>query len=183
MLTKILTLVKTFQTLAKNRELLAYLFFGVCTTLVNTLAYRLLEGAGIATIPATAGAWFIAVIFAFFTNRKYVFGQGDSKGKEFVKQLLGFFAARIFTGILDIVIMYFAVDVYGINGTLSKLASNIIVIVLNYFFSKLLVFRKRPSAGPEPAGRSIPAGESEESEEEAMQNNTTDSGEQRNTQE
>ena len=149
MITTILKLLKLAQGILKNREIISYLFFGVCTTIVNTICYRSLESLGLSTLASTFGAWFIAVIFAFLTNRKYVFRRDDTYGKKFLGQLLAFLAARSFTGALDLVIMYFAVDVYGFDGTLSKLASNVVVIVLNYLLSKLLVFRKKPELGDE----------------------------------
>jgi putative flippase GtrA len=155
MLKTAIRLVQLGVALAKNREVLAYLFFGVLTTIVNTLCYSVLDRLGLSTLAATFLAWLIAVIFAFITNRKYVF-RADRSGGSAAKQFFGFFFARSFTGILDLVIMYLAVDVYGMNGTLWKLISNVIVVVLNYFFSKLLVFRKPKTLEAEPETRFVP---------------------------
>ncbi len=155
MLKTAIRLVQLGVALAKNRELLAYLFFGVLTTLINIICYRILDSNGFTNMVSTLLAWLVSVIFAFITNRKYVF-RADQQGKSVISQFFGFFFARSFTGILDLAIMYFAVDVYGMNGTLWKMISNVIVIVLNYLFSKLLVFRKpKAEAEDEPLTRSL----------------------------
>ena len=127
MLKTAIRLVQLGVAIAKNRELLAYLFFGVLTTLINIICYRILDSNGFTNMVSTLLAWLVSVIFAFITNRKYVF-RADQQGKSVISQFFGFFFARSFTGILDLAIMYFAVDVYGMNGTLWKMISNVIVI-------------------------------------------------------
>ena len=125
--------------LKKYKQPVLYIVFGIATTLVNFLAYFLLSKLSFGTAISTALAWFLSVIFAFFTNRKYVF---NASKNGFLKQLMGFFSMRIATGILDVFIMILFVDILEFNDLLIKLLSNILVIILNYIFSKFLVFKK-----------------------------------------
>ncbi len=128
----------------KYRDKILYLFFGGCTTLLNMVVYYLCFNiAGIANVPATIIAWLLAVIFAFITNKLWVF-ESKSWAKDVVlHEAWSFFAARAATGLLDVGVMYLAVDVMHWNSILWKLISNIIVIILNYIASKLFIFRKK----------------------------------------
>ena len=123
----------------KYKEPLLYIVFGTATTLVNFIAYFLLSKLSISTAISTVLAWLLSVLFAFFTNRKYVF---DASKNGFLKQLIGFFSMRIATGVLDLLIMIFFVDILEFNDLVIKVLSNVLVIILNYIFSKFLVFKK-----------------------------------------
>ena len=123
----------------KYKEQLLYIVFGIATTLVNFIAYFLFSKLNFGTVISTVLAWILAVLFAFFTNRKYVFKASEN---GFLKQILGFFLMRITTGILDVLIMVLFVDVLEFNDLLIKILSNVLVIILNYIFSKFLVFKK-----------------------------------------
>jgi putative flippase GtrA len=92
---------------------------------------------------STAAAWLVAVVFAFITNKIWVFDSKSTEVKIVLYELGTFFACRIATGIMDMVIMYIAVDVKNWNEMLWKLLSNIIVIILNYIASKLIIFKKK----------------------------------------
>lgn len=123
--------------------IIAYLFFGVCTTLVNLITYQICYSiCGISNVIATIIAWILAVLFAFVTNKLFVFDSKSWKAEVLQHEVPSFFGCRLLTGILDVVIMYIAVDMMGLNALLWKLISNILVIVLNYVASKLLIFRK-----------------------------------------
>ncbi len=124
----------------KYKEQILYIVFGAATTLVNIASYFLLSKLPLSTAIATILAWLISVIFAFFTNRKYVF---EASKNGFLKQLFGFFSMRIATGVLDLLIMILFVDALEFNDMLIKVLSNILVIILNYIFSKFLVFKSK----------------------------------------
>lgn len=127
----------------KYKSIISYGFFGVCTTVINWAAYFLCYNiAGIPNVVSTVIAWVIAVIFAFITNKLWVFESKSFEKNILIHEIWTFFTARIATGVLDVAIMYFAVDVFQMNATVWKLISNIIVIVLNYIFSKLVIFSK-----------------------------------------
>lgn len=128
----------------RYRDIIAYGFFGVCTTCVNVATYYLFhELAGIGNIPAVVMAWVIAVFFAFVTNKLYVFNSKSFNRNVFIWELTTFYSCRLLTGISDLVIMYTAVDVLALNPTLWKAVSDLIAIVFNYIASKFLVFTRK----------------------------------------
>ena len=134
------------------REQIAYLFFGGLTTLVNIAAYAILARLGLSTGAANAIAWALAVAFAYVTNRRWVFAS-RSRGAALVRECAGFVACRLGTGVLDEAIMVLGVDRLGpalvapsqmrLWGLGVKVFSNLLVIVLNYVFSKRFIFKKR----------------------------------------
>lgn len=89
---------------------------------------------------ATLSAWFISVLFAFLTNRAFVF---HAQKGPFLKQLILFYGSRVFSGIVDVLLMALLVTVWQLPELLSKLGVNGIVIILNYVMSLLLVFRSK----------------------------------------
>ena len=134
--------MKIKELILKYREVIAYLFFGGCTTLVNIISYYLSYNIlNISNVTSTVIAWIISVLFAYVTNRIFVF-ESNNKGKAIIKEIFAFFSCRMFTGILDVAIMYFAVDIFEFNSLLWKIISNVLVIIANYVFSKIFIFKK-----------------------------------------
>lgn len=132
----------------KYKGLISYAFFGACTTLINWGAYYLCYHiARISNISSTITAWTVAVVFAFITNKIWVFNSKSFNGKTVLHEACTFVAARLATGVLDVAIMYYAVDVFALNSTVWKLLSNGIVIIFNYILSKLIIFKKDNSDG------------------------------------
>ena len=161
---------------ALSREVVTYLVFGVLTTFVGWAVYFaiMLGGRAMLLIPnedTTSGAyiglytaaqliqWVCAVLFAFFTNRKWVFTEAD-KSKKILPQLLTFSGGRVITLGLDYVITLVgamalsallpalnSVSIIGItlnfNEVAAKVAAAFVVIVCNYIFSKIFVFKKK----------------------------------------
>ena len=128
----------------KYRDMIPYMIFGVLTTLVNIAAYWLLaHPLGLSTVPSTVIAWVLAVLFAYLTNRKWVFHSEAKTRNEIIKEGVSFYLCRLGTGVLDWLGMYVMVDVLHWNDLIVKIAVNIVVIVLNYVASKLIVFRKK----------------------------------------
>lgn len=126
----------------KYREIINYLVFGVLTTLVNYLSYLLIAPLFVRTTAPTVIAWVLSVLFAYFTNRTFVF-RSRLRGMAAVKEAGAFFAARILSGVLDVIIMAVFADWLGLNDKIVKLASNVFVVVFNYVASKLVVFRRK----------------------------------------
>lgn len=126
----------------KYKKIIAYLFFGVLTTAVNFAVYSILTLFMESTPLKTVIAWFAAVVFAYVTNRYFVFESEEKKTAGVLKELSSFFFCRIITGILDIAIMYLFVDVLFFNEYIMKFISNVAVVILNYIASKIIVFRK-----------------------------------------
>ena len=122
-----------------DRELVLYVVFGAFTFLVNIVTYFLFESVmGINYLVSNVLAWFFSVLFAYITNRTWVF---ESKSPKILKEMSLFFGGRIFSGVVDTVLMYLFIDVLVLGNTFSKIVVQIIVIVLNYVFSKLIVFK------------------------------------------
>lgn len=134
----------------KYREIIMYLIFGVSTTLVNWIVYTLLVSIAKADVTLANGiAWFSAVIFAYITNKLYVFESKSWKVSVLVHEIISFFGARIASGVFEIflpaLLMKIGLDqaILGIEGFAAKLVVSILVIVLNYIFSKLFVFKNK----------------------------------------
>jgi putative flippase GtrA len=128
----------------KYKGLILYVIFGVLTTIINIATYAVCYRViGIANVPSDIIAWVVGVAFAFITNKLYVFGSKSMDMKTLFPELTKFVAARLATGVLDVIIMYIGVDVMHGPDVILKVASNVIVIILNYVLSKLVVFKKQ----------------------------------------
>ena len=133
----------------KYREIIMYLIFGVLTTLVSLLSYSLFVSLlSLSITEASALSWVISVTFAFVTNKLFVFLSRSREKKTVLKELVSFFLARGISGIVEIflpeILFKIGLDfaLFGVKGMLAKIIVNIIVIILNYIFSKLWVFKK-----------------------------------------
>jgi putative flippase GtrA len=127
----------------KNKEIIMYLIFGVLTTLVNIITYTISTRIfQIDVYPSNVIAWIFSVLFAYITNRKYVFNSKANGIKEISKEIFSFYICRVATFLIDMLIMYLMVDMMKIDDLVSKVVVNVVVIILNYIFSKLIIFRK-----------------------------------------
>ena len=123
-----------------DRELVLYVVFGALTFFVNLISYFFFANLlGINYLVSNGIAWFLSVLFAYVTNRTWVF---ESKSPDILKEMSLFFGGRIFSGVVDMFLMYAFIDLLVFDGSISKIVVQIIVIVLNYIFSKLIVFKK-----------------------------------------
>ena len=123
-------------------DVLVYLFFGVLTTAVNYLVYLpcynwLSLSAGVSNVIA----WSVAVIFAFLTNKPFVFKSHDWSAKVLIPELGKFLGCRIGSGVLETGILLLTVDLLVWNGNWMKVITSILVVILNYIGSKLFVFQ------------------------------------------
>lgn len=127
-----------------NREILLYLLFGILTTVVNLCIYSLCYHVIKLNLTLSVLiAWILSVLFAFFTNRTWVF-QANTRGfRAISKECVGFFAGRVGTGIFDILFMLAWVNLLTFHDMSGKIVSNILVIVLNYLISKFLIFSQK----------------------------------------
>ena len=155
--------------LKRYKEPILYIVFGVLTTLVNILSYYLTADVlSVHYLIANGIAWGLSVLFAFVTNKLFVFESKSWKGVIVLPELGGFFLARVATGVVDMGLMWLLIDVllwnqfgFGLGAQgyvfgdpidmsqvlcsgemLAKVLVNVIVIVLNYVASKLWIFRK-----------------------------------------
>lgn len=135
--------MKKFNFLYQYKRLLLYAFFGVCTTIINVAIYNIFYNKfKAANIASTIIAWAAAIIFAFITNKLFVFSSRSFAWGKLRYELLAFLTCRLLTGILDVAIMIAAVDVMNWNSIIWKFISNIFVIILNYVASRLIIFKK-----------------------------------------
>lgn len=136
-----------------NKETVLYLIFGVLATVLNIVLFYLFiniwkMSTGLGNILDTI----ICILFQYFTNRIWVF-ESKNNGKEAIKEFIQFILARGLTAIIDQIFVVVGVDFFvakyvsysqqGIFSVGIKVLSNIVVIVLNYIFSKLFVFNKK----------------------------------------
>ena len=129
--------------LAKYRGVIVYLVFGVLTTAVNYLVYLPCYNVlGLSGSASNAIAWVVAVAFAYLTNKPFVFQSHDWSARTVIPELSIFVGCRIGSGVLETAIIFLTVDILAWNGNVMKLATSVLVVVLNYIASKLLVFRK-----------------------------------------
>ena len=125
-------------------ELLIYLFFGVLTTVVNYLVYLPVYNLlGLSAALSNAISWVVAVAFAYVTNKPFVFKSHDWSAKTVIPELTKFVGCRVASGAAETVILLITVDILNWNGNIWKLITSVMVVILNYFASKLLVFRKK----------------------------------------
>lgn len=120
-----------------------YIFFGILTTLINVLIYFILSKINLNNIVFnTSISWLICVIFAYITNKLFVFKSKRTNLYYFLKEFIYFFISRFFSGFLDVFIMYLFVSILSFNNMIIKIISNVIIIILNFILSKLIIFKK-----------------------------------------
>lgn len=125
-----------------NREAIVYTVFGVLTTVVDFLIFGLLYYvSGLGEIVSNTSAWVVAVLFAFVTNKIFVFKAKNFAFKNILRELTAFIMARVTTLLLTNVFLLFA-GYIGMNMMLAKALISVAVIILNYIFSKLFIFKK-----------------------------------------
>jgi putative flippase GtrA len=139
---------KIHAIITKYYDLIAYLFFGALTTLVNYAVYLpcynwLCWSATLSNVIA----WVAAVAFAFLTNKPFVFKSHDWSAKTLWPELTKFVGCRLGSGALETLIIFVAVDCLrpedALWGNVVKLITSVLVVIVNYVGSKLLVFRKK----------------------------------------
>ena len=138
MLAKICNIIRMYK------EPLAYVVFGILTTVVNIAVYYLMSDVmKIHYLLANIIAWICSVLFAFLTNKIWVFESRLWQGKIVLAEMGSFFLARAATGVMDMLLMWMLVDIAAVEEMIAKVAVNVLVIVLNYVASKQWIFRKK----------------------------------------
>ena len=128
----------------KYEEVLSYLIFGFLAFVVNYVVYAVgIKAFSLNYQVSNMIAWVVAVIFAYWTNRTFVFKSKTEEITSILKEFASFVSARLATLVLEIVILWLFVDVLNINDMFAKLVGQFVVIVTNYFLSKLWIFKKK----------------------------------------
>lgn len=136
----------------KYKEIFWYLVVGGLTTLVSYGTYALFFSlCGLNATWSESLSWACAVLFAYPTNKLLVF---ENHSKNILKEFCSFVLSRVATGVFGVVFMWLFVDILALNGYLMKAISSIVILVLNYVFSKLITFRKKKASRTEEASES-----------------------------
>lgn len=130
--------------ISKYYEIIVYIIVGGCTTLVNwCVSFILYYLAGLSDVPTNIIAWVVAVAFAYITNDKFVFRMKYVSPKNEVDKIVRFVSSRLATLVLEVGIPYILVNKLGYSFAIVKVVVSILIIILNYVFSKLFVFIKK----------------------------------------
>ena len=126
------------------KEIINYVIFGGLAMLVNFVSYFIFARVyHIDEVISSGLSWFCSVLFAYVTNKIFVFDSKTNGKKEVIKECISFFLARIVSGILcDVGTFALMVDVLHINDIVSKVVTQVMVVIMNYVFSKFIVFKK-----------------------------------------
>lgn len=150
--------------ISSHKELLLYLVFGVLTTLVNFVAYALFELILTAELYLVTNviAWVIAVVFAYITNKLFVFESKSWALAVLAKEIPEFVGARVFSLLVEEAGLWLLVDVIGLSkfetvilsftltgAMIAKIILAVVVVIMNYFFSKFIIFKKKNKAEDE----------------------------------
>ena len=135
---------KIIEIYKKYEEKINYLIFGVLTTFVNLIVYALCTKLfSINYMISNIIAWILSVLFAYITNKKYVFKSKCDSNKRVVYEIFQFFKYRVLSFIIcDMLLLCLFVELLNMNDMIAKVIIQVVVIVLNYLFSKLFVFKK-----------------------------------------
>lgn len=129
--------------LKKYKETILYLIFGVLSTIVNIGVYLFCtRGLNIEILKANAIAWIAAVLFAYITNKLFVFESKNINIVFLIKEFTAFVSCRALSGIIEMSLMYIMINVVLMNDFIVKITTNIVVVILNFIFSKLIIFKK-----------------------------------------
>lgn len=136
--------VRVKQFWDRHREGLSYLIFGGLTTLVNWVVFfGLFNLLSVNHVTANSIAWVAAVLFAFWVNRRFVFRSDRQGFLAVLAECAAFFAARLTSFGCETGLLILGTDVLGFNANWVKIATAVVTVVLNYVFSKWIIFRKR----------------------------------------
>ena len=127
----------------KYESVILYLIFGVLTTLVNFAAYHICyTKLQFPNLVSNTIAWILSVLFAFITNKIWVFKSKSFQTELVLRELITFVVSRLSTWLLETVIMIVGVDILKGYWLIAKVIASVLVVILNYVFSKLFIFRK-----------------------------------------
>lgn len=127
----------------KYKELINYAFWGVFATITNIVVYYLCyDLSHLSNSISTIIAWIASVLVAFITNKLWVFNSRNSSWQKTLCEFVSFTGFRLLSGVLDLGIMIWSVDMMHMNAMVWKIISNVVVIALNYVFSKFIIFKK-----------------------------------------
>lgn len=126
-----------------HQEGMRYLVFGGLSTVVNIIIFVICTNLiSLSTTVGNSIAWIISVMFAYVTNKLYVFKSKTNNTKSLIKEIFSFTGARIATLVMETIFLIIFIDKLHFNTLLMKIISNILVILLNFILSKVWIFKK-----------------------------------------
>lgn len=129
---------------AKYKETIMYLIFGILSTIVNIVTYVVCtRNLNIEFLISNWIAWIVAVLFAYITNKFFVFESKETSIKFLIKEFSSFVSCRILSGIVEMALMYIMISIMSLNDFLVKIITNVVVVILNFIFSKLIIFKNK----------------------------------------
>ena len=136
---------KLEQVLSKKLlEVVSYLFFGGLTTVVNIIVHFIfLDFFGVHYLVATVISWIAAVLFAIVTNKRWVFHSKTTSQQALIREFLTFVFYRLLSLVMDMGAMFVLVEVLKTGDVAAKIVTQVLVVVVNYLFSKFLIFGRK----------------------------------------
>lgn len=130
--------------LKKYKESIFYLIFGGLTFITNIITYTLCTRIlNIDILISNCIAWIISVLFAYVTNKFFVFESKKINIKFLIKELSSFVSCRLLSGIIEMILMYTMISLMSLNDFIVKIITNVVVVILNFIFSKLIIFKNK----------------------------------------
>lgn len=128
---------------SRYKQIILYLIFGALTTLVNIITFYICNDLFVIEYKlSNIIAWVLSVIFAFFTNKTIVFSSKSKDKKHITYEVISFLIARLLSLLFDMALMIFMIEILKIDELITKILVNIFVVIINYLFSKFIIFRK-----------------------------------------
>ncbi|CUO32083.1 MULTISPECIES: GtrA family protein [Clostridium] len=125
-----------------NKEIILYVIFGVLTTIVNLIAYYLFSNIiNINYLISNAIAWIISVVFAYITNKFFVFNSYYINKDVIIEEFIKFMNCRLISGLSEVVLLFLFVDLLLMNDIVAKLIIGVLVALINFIFSKVFIFK------------------------------------------
>ena len=126
-----------------NKEIILYVIFGVLTTIVNLIAYYLFSNIiNINYLISNAIAWIISVVFAYITNKFFVFNSSYINKDVIIEEFIKFMNCRLISGLSEVVLLFLFVDLLLMNDIVAKLIIGVLVALINFIFSKYLYLKE-----------------------------------------
>lgn len=126
-----------------NKETISYVIFGILTTIINLISYYFFSNIiSINYLISNIISWIISVSFAYVTNKLYVFNSKDKNKDVVIKEFIKFVNCRLTSGVIEMILLFLLVNMIKVNDIISKFVIGVIVVVLNFIFSKVFVFQK-----------------------------------------
>lgn len=132
------------SSIEKYKAIILYILFGVLTTIINLVSYTGMIYLHWNVQLSVILSWLITVISAYLTNRKWVFNSKATTSVELLREFLAFLSSRMLTLILEMIIIWFGVQLLKQNPLIWKLIDNVVIVIFNYIISKLFVFKRKP---------------------------------------